>query len=280
MELNFFKYEGAGNDFILIDGRQGDHPENPLRHPGIRLPNDTIRLLCERRTGIGADGLMVLRESADTDFTMEYHNADGGEVSMCGNGGRCIALFARHLGIVSDDIVFTGRDGVHRATILSDRGDSAVVKLGMTNVEGYEYSDKAFFLNTGVPHYVEFVDDLGATDVVKRGREIRRSERFNAMGGTNVDFVQVLGHGRIALRTYERGVEDETHACGTGAVAAAIATHLYAQGDVSSFAVDTLGGTLDVGFTPAGEAFGDILLTGLARRVFAGTVMIGDLTNK
>lgn len=280
MELNFFKYEGAGNDFILIDGRQGDLPESEFRHPGVRLPNDTIRILCDRRTGVGADGLMILRESDTADFAMEYHNADGGEVSMCGNGGRCIALFARHLGMVSDEMDFTGKDGMHHATILSDRGDSAVVELGMTDVEGYEYSDKAFFLDTGVPHYVEFVDNLEDVDVVTRGREIRRSERFNAMGGTNVNFVQVLGHGRISIRTYERGVEDETHACGTGAVAAAIATHLLAQGDVMQFTVDTLGGTLDVAFNGNEERFTGILLTGLARRVFTGTVITGELISK
>lgn len=272
MKLDFWKYEGAGNDFVLVDGRT---------HDGLELPGETVSALCNRHTGIGADGLMILRSEKGYDFRMQYFNADGGEVNMCGNGGRCITLFARHLGIVSGEASFVGRDGEHHARILADNGESAVIELGMVDVDSYEYSDNAFFLNTGVPHYVEFVDDLAAVDIVARGREIRWSERFAASGGTNADFVQIKGEGRIDVRTYERGVEDETLACGTGAVAATIATHLLAQNTVTSFSVVVPGGRLDVSFRADGdERFTGVKLTGPASRVFSGTIDTANLRAK
>lgn len=266
MKLEFHKYEGAGNDFIVIDGRGGERPEAWLAPEGIRA-------LCDRHTGVGADGLMVLRTAENADFAMEYYNADGSQADMCGNGGRCIALFARHLGMISGRTVFSGRDGLHEAVILDPDGDGATVELGMTDVRDAENPDGAFFLNTGVPHYVEFVEDTDGVDVVARGRRIRFDDRF-APEGTNVNFVEELAPGRIAVRTYERGVEDETCACGTGAVASAIATHLRGQRSTTEFSVAVLGGELVVSFEPEDGRFGNVRLTGPARRVFSGTIEV------
>lgn len=265
MELNFWKYEGAGNDFVLLDGRESK----------IELAGDTIRRMCDRHTGVGADGLMVLMNEEGFDFRMRYYNSDGGEVDMCGNGGRCIVLFADHLGIGSNEKYFIGRDGKHYAQIISKGDDSALIELEMIDVDSYEYSDKAFSLNTGVPHYVEFVEDVSKVDVLGRGRELRYSERFAAGGGTNVNFVEVAGPGYIKVRTYERGVEGETLACGTGATAAAIATYLYAQNDKNNFEVNVPGGELEVGFEVRdNQRFTDIRLTGPARRVFSGIIRV------
>lgn len=265
MELKFWKYEGAGNDFIMINGRSDNR----------ELRADTIRALCERHRGIGADGLMIMLDQAGYDFRMRYFNADGGEADTCGNGGRCITLFADHLGVGTDEKTFIGRDGEHRALIVAREGSGAMVELGMIDVYGFRYCDQAFSLNTGVPHYVEFVDNVAALDIDALGRAIRNDERFSADGGTNVNFVEIGGEGIINVRTYERGVEGETLACGTGATAAAIATHIYEQGNVTDFVVNTRGGQLQVRFsTPDSQNFRDILLTGPARRVFEGEIKL------
>lgn len=263
MDLKFWKYEGVGNDFILIDGR----------NKKIEIAAENISMLCDRHRGIGADGLMILEKSKGYDFAMRYFNSDGGEVGMCGNGGRCISLFAHHRGIGSDTLFFSGKDGEHTARIVTQEADSAIIELSMIDVESFEYKDKAFIINTGVPHYVEFVDNVDEVDVVERGREIRYSDRFKASGGINVNFVEIVQFGQLKVRTYERGVEDETLACGTGATASAIAAHLYAQGDSTSFAVNVRGGRLDVKFDSAdGHSFTNIKLTGPARRVFYGEI--------
>lgn len=265
MELKFWKYEGAGNDFIMIDGRSDDR----------ELRADTVRRLCDRHFGIGADGLMILLSQEGYDFRMRYFNSDGSEAAMCGNGGRCMALFADHMGIRGDSKRFIGVDGEHLSRILTREGDSAVIELGLQNVDGFEFGDKSFFLNTGVPHYVEFVDGVADVDVAALGREIRNEERFNAGGGTNVNFVEIVGDGAITVRTYERGVEGETLACGTGATAAAIATHLYKQGDRNAFTVSVPGGVLEVRFaTDDHQHFREVVLTGPARRVFGGEISL------
>lgn len=263
MKLKFWKYEGAGNDFVMIDGRSDDR----------ELRAETICRLCDRHRGIGADGLIILHDQPGYDFRMRYFNADGGEVDMCGNGGRCITLFADHLGLGGDVKRFLGRDGVHEATIISRTEEGAEIRLGMIDVDGYEYSDCAFILNTGVPHYVEFVDDVDSLDVVALGRAKRNEERFAAQGGTNVNFVELQPDGNLKIRTYERGVENETLACGTGATAAAIATHLLDSPDRNLFTVQTRGGVLTVGFETADDhRFTDIILSGPARRVFCGEI--------
>ena len=261
MRTEFAKYEGAGNDFILIDNRgEGFTPDPRL-----------IARLCDRHFGIGADGVMTLSRSAGTDCAMRYFNADGSEGEMCGNGARCFALFAEHLGIGGERKRFTAADGLHTARILRTEGAGGLVELGMTEVAEIRRGDGWWFLNTGVPHYVEFVGDLDTADVCGRGRAIRRdTTRFPQ--GTNVNFVRILRDGAIAVRTYERGVEAETLACGTGATAAAIVTNFACQPAVLRYDVAVPGGTLSVRFSreAATEHYSDIRLTGPARRVFAG----------
>ena len=222
--MRFAKYEGAGNDFILLD----------LRNGGATPQSAEIARLCDRHFGIGADGLMTLAASAVSgcDCSMRYYNADGSPGEMCGNGGRCFALFAHHLGIGGDIKRFDSTDGIHEARMLRIDGLRSTVELGMIDVERIDRGDGYWFLDTGVPHYVEFTDDLEAVDVIGRGRRIRYDKRFAK--GTNVNFVKVVGPGHIAVRTYERGVEDETLACGTGSTAAALVTHLAAQPSVTA----------------------------------------------
>ena len=236
--MRFAKYEGAGNDFILLD----------LRNGGATPQSAEIARLCDRHFGIGADGLMTLAASAVSgcDCSMRYYNADGSPGEMCGNGGRCFALFAHHLGIGGDIKRFDSTDGIHEARMLRIDGLRSTVELGMIDVERIDRGDGYWFLDTGVPHYVEFTDDLEAVDVIGRGRRIRYDKRFAK--GTNVNFVKVVGPGHIAVRTYERGVEDETLACGTGSTAAALVTHLAAQPSVTAFRIDVRGGRLGIAF--------------------------------
>lgn len=221
--------------------------------------------MCDRHRGIGADGLMVLLPHPGADFRMLYFNADGSRAGMCGNGARCIALFARDMGLGSE-LRFVGDDGEHHATVFDD----GVVRVGMRNVSGRSLHDKALVLDTGVPHYVEIVPSAEAVDVVGRGRQLRHDPRF-ALAGVNVNFVE-LGDGFITVRTYERGVEDETLACGTGAVASALATYMN-KGLTSPIEVRMPGGILRVEFTSTPEGgFTNITLTGPARQVFYGEV--------
>lgn len=259
-KLSFSKYQGAGNDFVLVDARVED--------PG--LTRERIRSLCDRRFGIGADGLMTLeRDPAGADFYMRYYNSDGGESTMCGNGGRCISLFAEHLGIGGRVKRFNSSDGLHEAELLGD----GRIRLRMIDVSEVARLDdgRSWFVFTGSPHYVEFADDVMAVDVAARGAEIRLRPEYEAMGGTNVDFVQVLGPGHIRVRTFERGVEAETLACGTGVTAAALVVHRTRQPQCRDFTVEALGGTLGVKFalTPGG-GFSGVFLTGPAERVFTG----------
>ena len=262
MQTEFAKYEGAGNDFILIDNRNGVFtPE-----PGL------IARLCDRHFGIGADGVMTLTHSAEIDCSMRYYNADGSEGEMCGNGARCFTLFAEHLGIGGETKFFDAADGLHTARILRTKGLAGEIELGMIAVREIRTGEGWWFLNTGVPHYVEFVDDLDSVDVVGRGRPIRYdTARFPQ--GTNVNFVQVSGTGTIRVRTYERGVENETLACGTGATAAAIVTSFALQPETSRYAVSVPGGRLAVRFShePHTQIYTDVRLSGPARRVFGGT---------
>lgn len=272
MALSFWKYEGAGNDFVVLDGREG----------GFDPQRETVCALCDRHFGIGADGLMILEKDPQAQFRMRYFNADGGESTMCGNGGRCIALFAEHLGIGDRIKHFNGSDGPHTAEIVSlDDRNGGVVTLHMIPVESVFHEDQYFFLNTGSPHYVEFVKEVDAVDVYALGREIRYSESFAEIGGTNVNFVEITGDGKLRIRTYERGVENETLACGTGATAAAIAAYIYRQSHRTRFELETRGGRLEVSFsTPDGLRFEDIRLTGPAKKIFSGTIEPDFLTLK
>lgn len=253
MKLEFYKYEGAGNDFVMIDNRDGK----------LSLTTKEIEALCNRNMGIGGDGLMLIEPLNGYDFYMRYYNSDGSEVGMCGNGGRCIALFAHHLGIGGTTKHFKAKDGEHTAEILSADERKGVIKIQLIDVEEVrKVTSEIFFLNSGVPHYVEFVDDVKKVDVETLGRRIRHSVE----GGTNVNFVQVVGN-TLIIRTYERGVEGETLACGTGATAAAIAAHYSHRVEGNRIEVRVLGGELTISFD---ENYRNVTLTGGARKIFKG----------
>jgi diaminopimelate epimerase len=260
MQIRFSKYQGTGNDFIIIDNRSNGFP---------RDDRSLVARLCDRRFGIGADGLMLL-QSADSgaDFEMVYYNADGKESTMCGNGGRCIVAFAARLGLIREKTRFIAVDGMHDAEIqLPD-----YVKLKMIDVDLVEKNESFYFLNTGSPHYVTFVTEAAAIDVFQEGRKIRNNERFKEQG-TNVNFVQDMGNS-IIVRTYERGVENETLSCGTGIVAAAISAYLNKSIEELSFhtPVSAPGGKLAVSFCHQNGKFTDVWLEGPAVFVFEGTI--------
>ncbi len=267
MILYFAKYEGAGNDFVVIDARGFEF--NP--------PPEFIATLCDRHFGIGADGLMSLCFTTRADFRMRYYNSDGHEASMCGNGGRCIALFAHHVGISGRTKRFVGADGEHSARIVRSDDCSGIVELQMRDVQNIISDGDHYQLDTGSPHYVTFVEDTDSIDVVAVGRKLRNS----ITGGTNVNFVQITGPDSIKIRTYERGVENETYACGTGATACAIATHLHTRSDKTRYTVQTLGGRLSVNFTPESDGrYTHIFLTGEAKKVFCGKIELNNLKLK
>ncbi len=260
MTKEFWKYEGAGNDFVLLD----------LRNTNFEPSAEQINKICDRRRGVGADGLMILADSEVADFAMRYFNADGPEATMCGNGGRCIAWFADHLGIGGDTKTFEAIDGMHTAEILSREGDTATVRLQMVDVERVEVlSDGDVLLDTGSPHLVRFVESLDL-DVVGLGSELRYGSKTAATNGANINFVKVEGDGQVALRTYERGVEDETLACGTGATATAIALCHTRQFEMRHCDLAARGGELAVDFEREDGRYTSIRLTGPARRVFRG----------
>jgi len=259
MKFNFFKYHGTGNDFIIIDNRLNT----------ISLTKKNIEIICHRRFGIGADGLMLLENNAELDFNMRYFNSDGNEGTMCGNGGRCLTAFAKKMGIVTNTAKFNSIDGVHHAKI----SDNNIISLQMQNVHEIKEVNKNFFLNTGSPHYVLFKENVKEIDVFNRGHEIRYSGEF-APNGTNVNFVEILND-ELFVRTYERGVEDETYSCGTGVTASAICASKYLDSDKNSFDIITKGGNLNVSFTKKGiNDFSNIWLTGPATFVFEGEINI------
>jgi diaminopimelate epimerase len=257
MKGSFFKYHGTGNDFILMDNRSGGFVANA----------SVIAALCHRRFGIGADGLILLGTSEQFDFGMQYFNSDGKPGSMCGNGGRCAAALAHHLGIIGQATVFEAVDGPHNAEILDVKGNLTTVSLKMQDVTSLEKDGEQYILNTGSPHCVVFDSAAKEADVVETGRNIRYSPRFRE-NGINVNVVAITESG-LFVRTYERGVEDETLSCGTGVVASAIAFAGLHDG-ASEVEVHTRGGVLHVSFTKTGGVFKDIRLRGAAIRVFKG----------
>lgn len=263
MMLTFYKYQGAGNDFLIADNRDG----------AICLSKEQIAMLCDRRYGVGADGLMFLdsSETNDADFCMTYYNSDGSGGMMCGNGGRCIVAFASDIGI--EDFFFNAADGYHSGEILAAEGRSKTVSIKMKDVGCCDFHERlsgtvvpsdGYFLDTGTRHFVRFVDGLVSYDVVTEGRDIR----YNAMElqpvGANVNFVEAPGDGFLHVRTYEKGVEDETFACGTGIVASCIAAYrkgippheILSQGAVR-YDVKALRDSLSVEFRPVDN--GDVL---------------------
>lgn len=259
MEITFYKYQGTANDFVMIDNRDGhfDAGNQAL-----------VAFLCERRLGIGADGLILLQNREGYDFEMVYFNADGRLGSMCGNGGRCTVAFARQLGVITDKAFFLAADGDHYATISPE----GLVSLKMNDVGTIECAENHYFLNTGSPHYVTFVDNLADYQVYQKGKAIRNNDRFRAEG-TNVNFAQLpQSQEALFVRTYERGVEDETFSCGTGVTATAIAASF--KGLSSPVKIRTLGGNLEVSFKRQGQQVSDIYLTGPAQLVFTGKITV------
>ena len=255
MSIHFYKYHGTGNDFILIDNRTNS----------VSLTSKQIASLCHRRFGIGADGLMMLELEEGYDFKMVYYNSDGNTGSMCGNGGRCMARFAYDLGMRRQEYHFIASDGPHKAGI----DDKGIVRLKMNDVHAIENHSSYDFLNTGSPHFVKSVPDLEMYPVYKEGKEIRNSDKFKAEG-INVNFVEMLEEDKIFVRTYERGVEEETYSCGTGVTAAALVNAHNDRG-FNHIEIKTLGGELFVEFDKLGdERFENIWLYGPAVKVFEG----------
>lgn len=253
MIIEFYKYQGTGNDFIMIDDREKQFD---------LTDNDLIAALCERRMGIGADGLILLREHDTLDFEMIYFNADGKESSMCGNGGRCIIAFAQMLEMTGNETTFMAIDGEHKGRLMDDG-----IYLQMQDVKKIEGVGDGLVLNTGSPHYIEMVDELDYIDVNKQGSKIRNSVPFKK-DGINVNFV--LDANELQVRTYERGVEAETLSCGTGVVATAIAMHYANCIEETLVNVKTKGGELTVSFEEFNGGYRNIWLSGEASMVFAG----------
>lgn len=258
--MKFYKYQGTGNDFIIIDNRD-------LKFD--RADNALVAKLCDRRFGIGADGLMLLQIKKSVDFEMVYYNSDGNESSMCGNGGRCIVEFARSLGLVNDTAHFVAIDGEHEAKV-----KPGFISLKMNDVKNVELNPDFSFLNTGSPHYVAFVKDVNNYNVFEEGKKIRYNDRFKAQG-TNVNFIEKAGTD-LFVRTYERGVEGETFSCGTGVTAAAMVAAIKNVSTEKNYCdIKTLGGNLKVKFNHHSDnSFTDVWLEGPATFVFKGDIEI------
>ena len=256
MHISFTKYQGTGNDFVIIDNRDGS----------VALSNQQIAFLCDRRFGVGADGLIVLGIAAGYDFSMAYYNADGTEGTMCGNGGRCLVQYAHDHGIVKENYLFIAIDGPHEASIESN----GWIHLKMSDVNAVETGENFFVTNTGSPHYVQLVKDIKHFDVFAKGKAIRYNERFKTEG-VNINFIE-FHDDHLFVRTYERGVENETYSCGTGVTASAITTHLNKLGE-HSVSIKTIGGDLAVSFNNQGGGhFNDIWLQGPGTFVYSASI--------
>lgn len=258
MKLEFFKYHGTGNDFVILDNRDNGYDAFTTKQ---------ISHLCSRHFGIGADGLMLLTKKDNYDFKMVYYNADGKESSMCGNGGRCLVKFAAHMGIIKNPYRFCAIDGDHEAYIELN----GIVKLKMHDVNKVEYHASYILIDTGSPHFVKFASDVLNIDVPTTGHEIRYSDAFKKEG-INVNFVESLSEDAIYVRTYERGVEDETLSCGTGVTAAALLS-AHNENGFNTVTVKTPGGQLTVEFDKKDDQhFENIWLCGPAELVFKGEI--------
>ena len=257
MELNFEKYQATGNDFVMIDNRDDFFDKD---NKGL------ISKLCNRRFGIGSDGLILIEEDDKYDFRMEFFNPDSSK-SLCGNGSRCAVRFAKSIGMVKNETEFSAFDGVHEATVKGE-----LVSLKMRDVSSVILMHDGFFMNTGSPHFVQFVAKINQYNVQREGKKIRHGGLFGT-SGTNVNFVEEKGDDTIFVRTYERGVENETLSCGTGVTAAALASSYKML--KSPVKIKTRGGNLQVAFQQSGNnSFKDILLTGPAEKVFEGSISI------
>jgi len=255
MQITFFKYQGTGNDFVMIDNRDLTFP---------KANNELIASLCDRKFGVGADGLILLENDAALDFKMMYYNSDGNEGSMCGNGGRCLVAFAQFLGIIKNECSFNAVDGIHKAAI-----EDGIVSLQMTDVSEVKRKPNSFFLDTGSPHHVQIVENLKSFNVPKEGAKLRYG--VYGASGSNINFVEQETEDTFAVRTYERGVEDETLSCGTGVTAVAIAMHSAGKANQNQVNIDTEGGRLAVRFDYV-DGYENVHLIGPAKQVFKGEI--------
>jgi diaminopimelate epimerase len=258
MIVTFYKYQGTGNDFIMIDNRLGGFP---------KADNELISFLCDRRFGIGADGLILLEEDNSSHFKMVYYNADGNPGSMCGNGGRCIVAFAEFLGIISSKAKFNAVDGLHIATITD-----GIISLQMQDVTEIMAKPNCLFLDTGSPHHVQMVANLDTFNVLEEGAKLR----YGIYGeeGSNINFVEQTSDNNFSVRTYERGVENETLSCGTGVTAVAIGMHYWGKTNGDIVKIHTRGGNLSISFNKVSERYENLWLEGPAKQVFKGKVEI------
>ena len=256
MEQTFYKYQGTGNDFILIDDRANVFPLKDV---------SLVARLCDRRFGIGADGLILIQNAATSDFKMVYFNADGNESSLCGNGARCTIAFANFLNCIEDKTTFEAVDGLHSAHI-----DGDIISLQMHDVSKIHAFENHTFLDTGSPHHVEMVEKLKTFDVYGNGKRIREESPYY-MTGTNVNFVEQLAKDQFAIRTYERGVEDETLSCGTGATAVALAMYENKKTTATKIKINVQGGVLEIQFEVTDKGYSQIFLSGPAEQVYSGT---------
>ncbi|WOD43673.1 diaminopimelate epimerase [Hwangdonia lutea] len=257
MQQTFYKYQGTGNDFVMIDNRQQTFDKNNTK---------LVASLCDRRFGIGADGLILLENHDNLDFKMVYYNADGNQSSMCGNGGRCLVAFANQLGVIKNKAVFEAIDGLHHAAINGD-----IVKLQMQNVDVIENHRQHVFLDTGSPHHVQFENQIEDFDIKTKGAKIRYGAPYNK-AGSNVNFVKKISSTEFRVRTYERGVEDETLSCGTGVTAVALAMHYIGETEKNLITLHTQGGDLQVSFNAENGAYNNVWLIGPAKLVFQGKI--------
>ena len=260
MQLEFYKYQGTGNDFVMIDNRSNTFPKENTK---------LVARLCDRRFGIGADGLILLDNDTDSDFRMVYYNSDGNLSSMCGNGGRCLVAFAKQLNVIQNQTTFIATDGLHHATV----ADDGIVSLQMIDVAEIKNTPDYSFLNTGSPHHVQLVADLEHYNVKENGAAIRYGTLYGQQG-SNINFVKKIDETTFSLRTYERGVEDETLACGTGATAVAIAMNATGQTNSNVINLNVEGGKLAVSFDKVDDKYTNVFLKGPAEFVFKGTIEI------
>lgn len=257
MKMTFYKYQGTGNDFVMIDNRQQVFDKKNTQ---------LVAHLCDRRFGIGADGLILLENHESYDFKMVYYNSDGNESSMCGNGGRCLVAFANFLGVIESKAAFEAVDGLHHATI-----ENGLVHLQMQDVKEVENHQYYVFLNTGSPHHVQIQDNLDNFNIKSEGAKIRYGEPYGQKGA-NVNFVSQIDEETFRVRTYERGVEDETLSCGTGVTAVAIAMHSLGLTHNNLIHLNVEGGKLRVSFNKVKDFYENVWLIGPAEQVFKGEI--------
>jgi diaminopimelate epimerase len=256
MNLTFYKYQGTGNDFVMIDNRNLSFPKEDI---------SLINKLCDRHFGIGADGIILIEDTAESDFKMSYFNADGSE-TFCGNGGRCAVAFAKQLQMIDSRTNFSAFDGPHYAEI-----EDEIVSLQMMDVTEIKVNDNSVFTNTGTQHHVQLVDNLSEYPVFENGKKIRYSYEHP---GSNVNFAEKINDTTFRVRTYEKGVENETLACGTGVTAVAIAMHKINKTTSNAITLPVEGGELNVTFNIEDDIYKDVYLKGPATFVFEGNITV------